>query len=415
MRNWVSNRAGDSEIRSRPTNDEELAGRSRTQHMLLVVENGELYDPVPRGRKSVLIANDKIEKVGDVDRRALDALDVEYEVIDATDCIVAPGLIDPHEHLLGGSGEGSLALQSPEPFLREIVRAGITTVVGTLGVDTTMKTLPGLLARVKALEGEGLSAFMWSGGYNVPPTTVMNSIREDMLFIDEVVGAGEVAISDERGLNQSAQELAKLVRDTHVGGLLSGKAGVTHIHVGEEETRLDALRDIVEQFQVKPEWLYPTHVQRNEKLLREAIDLANAGAYVDFDVVNEDLAKWLDFYIENGGPLDRLTISSDTDSSTPDIYYRQICGLVVKHQYTLDLVLPLATTNPATVLKLERKGTVEVGKDADIVILSKGSLDIRDVIARGRRMVADGEPVVREKFLEKSKRNIELVGDQFPG
>jgi beta-aspartyl-dipeptidase (metallo-type) len=286
-------------------------------------------------------------------------------------------------------------------------------VVGTLGVDTTMKTMAGLLARVKALEEEGISAWLWTGGYNVPPTTVMGSIREDMLFVDEVVGAGEIAISDERGLNQSSQELAKLVRDTHVGGLLSGKAGVTHLHVGEEETRLDPLREIIETFQVKPEWLYPTHVQRNSRLLREAIDLANAGAHVDMDVVNKDLAKWLDYYIENGGPLDRLTVSSDTDSSTPDLYYEQLCGLVVKHGYTLDFVLPLVTTNPATVLKLDKKGALEPGKDADLVILSRDSLEIRDVIARGKHMVADGVPVVREKFLSKSARNIDLVGDEF--
>jgi beta-aspartyl-dipeptidase (metallo-type) len=383
--------------------------------MLLLIENGELYDPVPRGTQSLLIANDRIEKVGPVDRRTLDTLGLEHEVIDAAGCAVVPGFIDPHEHLLGGSGEGSLALQTPELVLREVVRAGITTVVGTLGVDTTMKTIAGLLARVKAFKEEGLSAWLWTGGYNVPPTTVMRSIREDMLFVDEVVGAGEVAISDERGLNQSAQELAKLVRDTHVGGLLSGKAGITHLHVGEEETRLQPLREIIEDFQVKPESLYPTHVQRNARLLREAIDLANAGAHVDFDVVNEDLAKWLGFFIENGGPLDKLTISSDTDSTTPDIYWEQICSLVVRHGYTLDYVLPLVTTNPARVLKLDKKGRLEVGKDADIVILSRDSLEIRDVIARGKRMVADGEPVVREKFLSKSSRSIDLVGDKFNG
>ena len=383
--------------------------------MLLLIENGELYDPVPRGTRSVLIANERIEKIGRVDRRALDALGVEHEVIDATDCAVVPGLIDPHEHLLGGSGEGSLALQTPELFLREIVRAGVTSVVGTLGVDTTMKTMAGLLARAKALEEEGISAWLWTGGYNVPPTTVMRSIREDMLFVDEVVGAGEVAISDERGLNQSAQELATLVRDTHVGGLLSGKAGITHLHVGEEDTRLQPLRQIIDEYRVKPEWLYPTHVQRNARLLREAIDLANAGAHVDFDVVNQDVAKWLDYYVENGGPLERLTISSDSDSATPDIFYEQLCGLVVKHGYSLDFVLPLVTRNPATVLKLDRKGTLAVGKDADIVILSRDTLEIRDVIARGKRMVADGRPIVREKFLSKSSRCIDIVGDKYEG
>jgi beta-aspartyl-dipeptidase (metallo-type) len=319
--------------------------------------------------------------------------------VDATGCIVVPGFIDPHQHLLGGSGEGSLALQTPELFLREIVRAGITSVVGTLGVDTTMKTIAGLLARAKALDEEGVSAWIWTGGYNIPPTTVMRSIREDMLFVDEVVGAGEVAISDERGLNQSAQELAKHVRDTHVGGLLSGKAGVTHVHVGEEETRLEPLRELIEDFRIK----------------REAIDLANAGAHVDFDVVNQDLAEWLEFFIENGGPIDRLTISSDTDSTTPDLYYQQICGLVLRHGYSLDMVLPLITTNPASVLKLQRKGCIEPGKDADIVIIDASSLEIRDVIARGRRMMADGQLVVTEKFLEKSSRNITLIGAKAPG
>jgi beta-aspartyl-dipeptidase (metallo-type) len=136
--------------------------------MLILIENGELYDPAPRGTSSILLANDRIEAVGRVDRRALDALGVEHEVIDAAVCAVVPGFIDPHQHLLGGSGEGSLALQTPEMFLREIVRAGITSVVGTLGVDTTMKTIADLLARAKALEEEGLSAWIWTGGYNIP-------------------------------------------------------------------------------------------------------------------------------------------------------------------------------------------------------------------------------------------------------
>ena len=344
----------------------------------------------------------------------MERLDVECEIVDAEGCLILPGFIDPHEHLLGGSGEGSLALQTPMLLPSEIVRAGVTSVVGTLGVDTTMKTIAGLLARVKSMREEGLSAWMWSGGYNVPPTTVMGSIRSDMLFVDEVIGAGEIAISDERSLNQSGQELAKLVRDTHVGGLLSGKAGLTHFHVGEEETRLEPLRELIEDFQVKAEWMYPTHVQRNERLLREAIDLANAGASVDFDVVNEDLARWFAFYVDNGGPLERLTISSDADSSTPDVLAEQVRGLVTSHGFSLDLVLPLVTTNPARILKLPRKGRVADGCDADMLVVEPETLIIRDVIVRGKRLVENGEVVHREKFLQKSKRAFEIVGDKAP-
>src|ERR671928_51597 len=93
--------------------------------------------------------------------------------------------------------------------------AGITTVVGTLGVDTTMKTLPGLLARAKALAEEGITAYLWTGGYNVPPTTILWSVREDILFIAEVLGAGEVAIADERSTDPRPEELARLVNDAH--------------------------------------------------------------------------------------------------------------------------------------------------------------------------------------------------------
>jgi beta-aspartyl-dipeptidase (metallo-type) len=235
-----------------------------------------------------------------------------------------------------------------------------------------------------------------------------------MMFVDAVIGAGEVAISDERSLNQSAQELAKLVRDTHVGGLLSGKAGITHFHVGEEETRLQPLRDLIEEFHIRPEWLYPTHVQRNATLLNEAIDLANAGMSVDFDVVEEDLARWLRFYLDNGGPLERLTISSDADSSTPDVLSRQLRELVTTHGFSLDVVLPLVTSNPARVLKLERAGRLAEGCDADLVVLGRGSLEVREVIAQGRRVVIDGHCVLREQFLAKSKRVLHLVGDEAP-
>src|SRR5436853_3876147 len=117
--------------------------------MLKLIENGEIYAPEPSGKGSLLLSHNTILKIGEVDRKAVESLGIELEIIDAKDCFVTPGFIDPHQHLLGGSGEDGFSSQTPEIDAAEIIAAGITTVVGCLGVDTTMKTLPGLLAKVK--------------------------------------------------------------------------------------------------------------------------------------------------------------------------------------------------------------------------------------------------------------------------
>ena len=115
---------------------------------MLIIENGEVYTPAPRGKATIVVAGGRIEKIGDVSAASLRALDPE--VIDATGCIVVPGLIDCHIHLIGGSGEKGFASATPGITAQELLAAGTTTVVGLLGTDTTTKTLP-----VAARESEG--------------------------------------------------------------------------------------------------------------------------------------------------------------------------------------------------------------------------------------------------------------------
>jgi beta-aspartyl-dipeptidase (metallo-type) len=382
--------------------------------MLTLIKDGQVYSPEPVGRASVLLVDGKIGRIGGIDHGAIEATGLDLEVIDARGCLVVPGLIDPHEHLLGGSGENGFSTQSPEITLSEIVTAGITTVVGCLGVDTTMKTLPGLLAKVKGLCEQGITARMWTGGYNIPPTTLTGSVRNDILFIAEVIGCGEVAISDERSTEPEPRELARVVNDAHVGGMLSGKAGVTHFHVGDSERRLQCLREITDRrrFQVSPRWLYATHVERNEDLMREGIDLARKGVMLDIDVAEHDLARWLRFYFDNGGPPEQLTISSDASVTSPRTLFDQWRGAIVDHGFDLEQVLPLVTSNTARVLQLRSKGSIEPGKDGDILVLDPENLEIVEVIARGRRMVSNRELRVSEAFLQESERSIELYGQK---
>ena len=292
------------------------------------------------------------------------------------------------------------------------MEAGITTVVGCLGADTTMKTLPGLLAKVKGLKEEGLNAYMWSGGYNVPPKCITASIRDDIMFIEEVVGCGEVAIADERSTGPTAQELARIVHDAYVGGMLSNKAGVTHFHVGDGEDRLALVQELIEKHAVSPDWMWVTHITRSEKLMLEAIEFAKNGGWVDIDTVDENLAECLKFYLDHTGWEEKLTVSSDASKTSPRNLFKEIRRCVLKSGMPLETVLRFVTSNTANVLKLGIKGTLEEGKAADVLVMTKAEMELREVISLGRRLMKEGKLAFSEKFLKDSNRKVTLEGEK---
>jgi beta-aspartyl-dipeptidase (metallo-type) len=374
--------------------------------MAVLIEGGEVYSPAPLGRGSLLLVGGRIAAMGEVDRRAAERLWPDLDVVDAAGRIVAPGLVDPHEHLIGGSGERGFATQTPAIGLGEIVTAGITTVVGVLGTDTMTRTMAALLARVKGLTEDGLTAYAWTGGYTVPPATVTGSAGDDILFVREIIGVGEVALSDHRSRGPGLPELARLVTEAHVAGMLAGKAGTTHLHIGDGPSRLAPLRALLDSpdHAVDPAWLYPTHVERTEALMREAVDLARRGSWVDVDTVEEDLPRWLGFYLAHGGDPARLTASSDAAITSPMNLFRQVRSAVLEHGFPLDLVLTCVTVNPAAACRLGRKGTLAPGRDADVLVLDRDSLEIVHVYARGRAMVRDSALIAAEGWEAGSNR-----------
>src|SRR5437764_8450400 len=171
----------------------------------------------------------------------------DVDALDASDAVIIPGVIDPHEHLIGGSGERGFASQTPEVHLHELIEGAITTVVGCLGVDVVTRTMPALLAKVKGLRREGLGAYLYTGGYSVPPTTLTGSARNDILFVEEVIGVGETAIADRRSSRPEPVELARLASEAYIAGMLSEKAGRLSFHTGDYERRLADVRALVDE------------------------------------------------------------------------------------------------------------------------------------------------------------------------
>jgi beta-aspartyl-dipeptidase (metallo-type) len=375
---------------------------------MLLVENAELFAPEPLGRRSIVIAAGRIEAIG-VDGAALARSGVELETIDAAGCIAMPGLIDPHAHLIGGSGEKGFASQTPEISASELLRAGITTVAGTLGADTTTRTMPALLAKAKALRGEGLSAFAWTGGYDA--RTLMSSMRDDIVLIDEIIGAGELAIADVRGQQYSAAELARFAADCYVAGTVTGKAGLLHLHVGDSDDRLRIVRDVLEQSNVKPGALYPTHVERSERLMREAIDLTKRGTPIDIDVYDEDLVRWLRFYRDHDGDPNLITASSDAAINSPHTLFEQLMACVREKVAPFEEVIAIATNNTARILKTDG-GELARGRIGHVLLVDAATYELRTVICAGRIVMRDGALVMREQFLAESNRSIMLRGEK---
>jgi beta-aspartyl-dipeptidase (metallo-type) len=275
-----------------------------------------------------------------------------------------------------------------------------------------MKTMPGLLAKAKALKEEGLNALVWSGGYKTPPATINDSISTDIMFVDEIVGVGEIAIADERSTEPTPQELARIVSEAHNSGMLSQKCGLTHFHVGNKEQRLKILFDLVSNFGVSADWLYPTHITRSVDLMREAIELSKRGAYVDIDTVEEDLVKQLQIYFENNGWPQKLTVSSDASKTAPQNLFDQIGECVRQCRFPLEQVLAFVTSNTADALKLKDKGRIVEGNIADILVIKRDDFQLRDVFSKANHLLKDGELNFKERFLKKSNREIKLDGEK---
>lgn len=387
---------------------------------MLLIRNVAVYAPAPLGVKDVFLAGGEICAIRDAIEPGPD---LPVEVIDGTGKLLLPGFIDSHVHILGGGGEGGYRSRTPELKLSDLVRAGTTTVVGCLGTDGVTRRMENLIAKAKQLKDEGVSCYIYTGSYDVPVRTFLADIRSDLLFIDEVIGVGEIAIADHRSSQPTFEEFVRIVADARVGGMLSGKGGVVNIHMGDDGQMLEYLERVKVETPLPAYHMIPTHMNRNPLLFERGITYVKGGGYVDFttssyasfqedgELKSSDALKKM---LDAGVPIEHITFSSDGQGSLPvfnregenidvqvarvDTLYQEVRDAVQQENIPLETALRTITSNVADHLRLTRKGRVREGNDADLVLADPDTLEVRTVIARGQVMLRDGELLVKGSF-----------------
>ncbi|MCX7034795.1 MAG: beta-aspartyl-peptidase [Arenimonas sp.] len=379
---------------------------------LVLIRNADVFAPQPLGRRQLLVGGGRVLWIGGMDEAAPSGLPMD--VVDLQGQRLIPGLIDGHVHITGGGGESGFASRVPALPLSRYTSGGVTTVIGVLGTDDLARSTRELVAGVMGLREEGLSAWAHCGGYHLPPATVTGSARGDIAFIECLIGVGEVAISDHRSSQPTLDELLKIAAEAHVAGLMTGKAGIVHLHLGDGPRGLDLVRRALDQSELPARVFNPTHVNRRRALFEEALALARRGCTIDITAfpVAEGEDAWsaadaLQRYLDSDAPAERVTVSSDAggclacfdgeghlcgmDIGAPAALGDTIARLLARG-LPLEKVLPAFTANVASLLRLPRKGHVAVGGDADLVVLDAGNR-ISDVMALGAWHVRNGAQV----------------------
>ena len=386
--------------------------------MFELITNADVYAPQPLGLKHLLVCAGKIAYIGDRVPALDDDLDVS--VTDVDGARVIPGFIDAHAHITGGGGEAGPSTRVPPLHLSQFTSAGVTSVIGLLGTDDLTRNTQTLLTQVMGLREEGLSAWCYTGGYHLPTMTLTESVRSDIVNLEPVIGVGEVAISDHRSSQPTLDEILRLASEAHVAGLMTGKAGIVHFHLGDGERGMALIRDCLDISEIPARVFNPTHINRNKALFEEACDLSGRGCSVDitaFPADDADTAGWsaveaVDRYFEKDCDPSKLTISSDGGGCLPKfdaqgellrMGFASSSAMAVTLKALLDggramdKILPLMTSNVSRLLRLHGKGEIEVGRDADLLVVNRNN-QIDNVMANGVWHIKQGQQIVKGLF-----------------
>ncbi len=369
---------------------------------MLILKNISLMG---KEKSSVLIGGEKILLMDE----AINLNSKKAETINCDGLMAFPGLIDPHIHLAGAGGEGGFLTRTPEIDISELLLSGITCAIGSLGADGFTRSVKNLLYKVRQLNQAGLTCYLLTGSYQLPFPSITGDVFEDIILIPEVLGIGEVAISDHRSSNPSEDELYKIVSRARLAGMISSKSGAVVIHMGDEPEMFTKLEGVMSKSNFKFSNILATHCNRNPEIFEESkrvgkilnIDITTS-SYEYFKEIEIKPSKAVKELLLAGISPERITLSSDAGGSLPEfdekgnlkkIFYAKPYSLLSEFK---DLVLnenfkpweaiKFFSANSANFFKLSTKGKIEKDYDADIILLDE-KFNLHSLIARGKFLV----------------------------
>lgn len=382
---------------------------------LTVLHDAHVFGPEDLGVNDVLIAGERVVALAP----GLDVGGLPVTSIDAGGRRVVPGLVDGHLHIVGGGGNEGYASRIPELWVGELALAGITTVAAPPGLDMVGKNLEGILAKAYALQSEGVTAYVYAGGFQRPFRTLTGSLLHDVFTVEKIVGV-KVALGEPKASRFADHELVEIATQLHWLAGATGKACLLHAHLGQSADPAEQLLHAMHESGAPASRFQATHCNYTTDALEAGRLVAAAGGFADFNPILTPefghpraipAAKAVLQTLDAGVDSSLVTMTTDGNASVPILredgsrgtYEKSLGWLwdtvveLVSSGLELPQALSFVTTNPARALRLPRKGSVRVGADADLLVLGP-DLTIDHVFARGNHLLEDGRPLVTSMY-----------------
>ena len=348
---------------------------------------------------SIVLRGGKILAIG-----ATVAAPAGARIIDGTGKVVTPGMIDNHSHIgakVTDLNDGPMVIGPQHRFLdaldlgdsdwKDAVSGGVTTIVtgpgsgeNVSGMVVVIKTFGADFSRRMLLEKGGMKFAMGAKSRDRYPTTTMGvaaNLRQYLIQTQEYVAAQKKWEGDGRKGNPPARDLGY----ESMADVLSKKTYVrAHVH---------AATDVMTLLRLQDEFGFELTLHHSTEAYKVAPELAKRGISAVVLPLGPRIGIGEDamagpYILWKAG----VKIAMHTDAPVINQKWLRLCAaLAMRYGIPEDEALKMVTRNAAEIARVgDRVGTLEVGKDADLVMFDGPWYEPR---SRVELVIGDGQVI----------------------